>query len=184
MGAKMFKFEQLDKKKTYVGLQCSKTLLGKKIVKYSKEYAPNSSRIPSHVMGLKFRYGSWWIFESHITGNKKYNIRDGVVRTRQDVWEKIENPEEYEVYPLKLKVRKLEEYIGLPYGVGDIKELLQASLFHTNGKQKDHNGLICSEYIALCNDYVCKYYNLPAYCITPAHFQNYFDSKNIQAVGK
>ena len=178
----MFNFDLLDKKKTYIGLQYGKTFIAKQIQKFSKEYAPNSKEIPTHVLGLKFRYGTWWIFESHAKGFKKLGVPAGVRRMKRELWEQIEDKNEFCVYPMKLKVRSLESYIGQPYGMGDIKALMKASIFGTNGKQKDRDGLICSEYMALCNDKICKYYNLPAYCITPAHFQNYFDEKGIHAI--
>jgi len=178
----MFDFEILDKKKTYVGLQYGTSFIAKQIKKYSKEYAPDSKDIPTHVMGLKYRYGTWWIFESHAKGFKNLGIPAGVRRIKRELWEKVEATDEFCVYPLKLSIKSLENYIGLPYGVGDIKSLMRASIFHNNGKQKDRDGLICSEYIALCNKDICKYYDLPAHCITPAHFQNYFDKNGIEKI--
>ena len=59
---------------------------------------------------------------------------------------------------------------------------MKACLTDKNGKQKNREGIICSEYMALCNDEICKFYNLPAHCITPAHFQNYFDKNNIKPI--
>ena len=78
----------------------------------------------------------------------------------------------------------LEKNIGFPYGTGDIESLLRAAIFHRNGKQKDRPGLICSEYIALCSEDIQKFCNLPAWCITPAHFQHYIDTKGIKAEGR
>lgn len=182
MGAEMVNFEALDKRRTYIGLQYGTSFIAKQIKKYSKEYAPNATDIPTHVMGLKYRYGTWWIFESHAKGYKKLGVPEGVRRIKRELWEQIENKSEFVVFPLKLSIKKLEDYIGQPYGTGDIKSLMKASIFHNNGKQKDRHGLICSEYMALCNNEICKYYNLPAHCITPAHFQNYFDSKGIEGV--
>ena len=74
----------------------------------------------------------------------------------------------------------LEEHIGEQYGRGDIAALMGAAIFNNNGSQKDHKGLICSEYLALCYKPICEYYNLPPYCITPAHFQNYIDKLGIR----
>lgn len=179
----MFDFESLNKCKMYVGLQYGTSFVAKQIRKFSKEYAPESKEIPTHVCALKYRYGTWWIFESHIKGNDKLGIAKGVHRIKQEIWEKVENKSEYKVFPMSFSIRKLEDYIGQPYGKGDIKELMKASIFHNNGRQKDRDGIICSEYLALCNDKICKYYNLPAWCITPAHFQNYIDKKHIQEVG-
>jgi len=179
----MFNFEQLDKRKTYVGLQYGTSFIARQIRRFSKEYAPKSKEIPTHVCGLKYRFGTWWIFESHIKGNDKLGIAKGVHRIKREVWEQVEDKNEYNIFPMSLSIKKLEDYVGQPYGHGDIKELMKASLFNSNGKQKDRDGIICSEYIALCNNKICKYYNLPAWCITPAHFQNYFDKNGIQAIG-
>lgn len=178
----MFDFENLDKRKTYVGLQYGTSFIAKQIKKYSKEYAPNSKDVPTHVLALKYRYGTWWVFESHAGGNKDMAIPSGVRRYKREQWEQIEKKSEFRAFPLKLSIKKLEDYIGQQYGYGDIKELMKASMKHTNGQQKDRKGLICSEYIALCNDKICKYYQLPAWCITPAHFQNYFDTLGIEGV--
>lgn len=182
MGAVMFNFEALDKRRTYIGLQYGTSFIAKQIKKYSCIYAPNSTEIPTHVMGLKYRYGAWWIFESHAKGFKKLGIPAGVRRIKRDLWEQVENKSEFAVFPIKLSIRKLEDYIGQIYGTGDIRSLMKASIFHNNGKQKDRQGLICSEYLALCNDEICNFFNLPAHCITPAHFQNFLDAKNIKGV--
>ena len=179
----MFNFDDLDKRRTYIGLQYGTSFIAKQIRKYSREYAPDSKEIPTHVCGLKYRFGTWWIFESHADGNSKIGIPKGVRRIKRELWEKTEATDEFRVYPLTLNVKKLEDYIGQPYGKGDIKELMKASIFNSNGKQKDRDGLICSEYMALCNNKICKYYDLPAWCITPAHFQDYFDKNGIQAIG-
>ena len=178
----MLDFSMLDKRKTYIGLQYGTSFIAKQIMKYSKEYAPNSKEIPTHVMALKYRYGIQWIFESHANGFKDLGIPAGVRRIKQDLWEQVESEQEFHIFPMKLSIKKLEEYIGLPYGAGDIRSLMKASIFHNNGKQKNRKGLICSEYIALCNKEICKFYDLPAHCITPAHFQNYIDNKQIARV--
>lgn len=179
----MFNFEELDKRRTYIGLQYGTSFIAKKIKKYSKEYAPNSKEIPTHVFALKYRYGSWWIYESHMDGHIKKGVPSGVRRYKAEIWQQIENESEFKIFPMKFSIKKLEDYIGQPYGKGDIKELMKASIFKTNGKQKDRDGLICSEYLALCNDEICKYYNLPAWCITPAHFQNLIDAFGIEPIG-
>lgn len=113
------------------------------------------------------------------------SIPEGVRRYTIDKWLEIEKKtqEEFKLYPLKLNFKTLEKNIGFPYGTGDIESLLRAAIFHRNGKQKDRPGLICSEYIALCSEDIQKFCNLPAWCITPAHFQNYLDSNNIKPVG-
>lgn len=178
----MFNFDKLDKKKTYVGLQYGTSIISKQIRKLTKSFAPNSKEVPSHVLGLKYRLGTWWIFESHAKGDRKLGITDGVRRCKKEVWDKVETKNNIKFYPMKLNEFKLEDYIGQQYGVGDIESLMKACIINKNGKQKDREGIICSEYMALCNDEIQKFYNLPPHCITPAHFQNYFDTKKIQPV--
>jgi hypothetical protein len=171
----MIDFEKLDKRKTYLGLQYGTSLIAKQIKRFSKCYAPDSKEIPSHVLAFVYRLGEWWIYESHADGNKDLGVPSGVRRYKLSVWLQIEKntQNQFKAVPFKINFKSLEHYIGLPYGTGDIKELLKAALFHSNGKQKDRKGLICSEYIALCAPYVSEFYNLPAYCITPAHFEDY-----------
>ena len=174
----MIHFDKLDKKSTYLATQCGEGLISKKIRKYSKDYAKNSIRIPTHVLGLIFEEGEWHIYESHMRGFKEIGIPSGVRRMSVNVWKIIEETclDQFEAHKLKLNPEELKKHLGEPYSLGDIRSLLHAALFHTNGKQKDRKGLICSEYMALCFPEICKKYNLPAWCITPAHFQDYFDN--------
>lgn len=179
------KLDNLDKSKTYIGLQYGNSLIAKKIRKFSKDYAPDSKEIPTHVCGLVFRYEEWWVFESHADGIKKLGIPSGVRHYRAERWEDIEPKcnDEYKFYELPLSEKLLEEFIGQSYSLGDIESLLRASIFHRNGKQKDKRGLICSEYIASCCPQIIEYFDLPPYCITPAHFQKYVDDNSIKEVG-
>lgn len=171
----MIDFEKLDKNKTYLGLQYGTSLIAKQIKRFSKCYAPDSKEIPTHVLAFVYRLGEWWIYESHADANKDLGVPSGVRRYKLSVWLEIEKntQNQFKAVPFDIDFKKLENYIGQPYGVGDIRNLLKAAIFHNNGKQKDRKGLICSEYIALCAPYVPEFYNLPAYCITPAHFEDY-----------
>lgn len=175
-------FDKLDKNKTYVGLQYGESLISKQIMKLTRRFAKNSKVIPSHVLGLKYRFNSWWIFEAHAKGNRKLGVPDGVRRCKKEIWDKIETKNNFKIYEMNLEEEKLEEYIGQQYGLGDIESLMHACLHNSNGKQKDREGIICSEYMALCNKDIRDFCELPAHCITPAHFQNYFDMKKIEPV--
>ena len=177
----MIDFEKLDKHKIYLGLQYGKSLISKEIRKFSKCYAPNSKDIPTHVFAIVYRLDNWWIYESHLKGHSDYGVPSGVRRYKLDVWLQIEkkSQEEFVAVPLDMDFKLLEHYIGFGYGVGDIKSLFKAAIFHTNGKQKDRKGYICSEYLALCAPYVAEAYKLPAYCITPAHFQDYAENHHL-----
>ena len=182
----MINFENFDKKIKYLGLQYGmNSFIAKQIRKYSKCYCPDAKEVPTHVLAFSYENSDWWVYESHAKGNKKLGISAGVRRYKAKKWLELEadNLKEFKAYPLDIDLNKLEEYIGYPYGLGDIKALLMAALRHNNGKQKNRNGYICSEYIALCYPKICEFYNLPAHCITPAHFQDYLDKYNIEAVG-
>ena len=182
----MINFENFDKKIKYLGLQYGmNSFIAKQIRKYSKCYCPDAKEVPTHVLAFSYENSDWWVYESHAKGNKKLGIPAGVRRYKAKKWLELEaeNLEEFKAYPLDIDLNKLEEYIGYPYGLGDIKALLMAALKRNNGKQKNRNGYICSEYIALCYPKICEFYKLPAHCITPAHFQDYLDKYNIEAVG-
>lgn len=175
----MIDFSKLNKNKTYIGLQYGEGLISREIRKFSKDYAKDSEKIPTHVLGFVFEEGEWHIYESHARGFKTIGIPSGVRRMGVEIWRKIEENtlDQFVAYEHKLDSDKLKLYLGEPYSLGDIRSLLHAALTQSNGKQKNRNGLICSEYISLCCDDICKTYNLPAWCITPAHFQDFFDKK-------
>ena len=182
----MINFENFDKKIKYLGLQYGmNSFIAKQIRKYSKCYCPDAKEVPTHVLAFSYENSDWWVYESHAKGNKKLGIPAGVRRYKAKKWLELEaeNLKEFKAYPLDIDLNKLEEYIGYPYGLGDIKALLMAALKHNNGKQKNRNGYICSEYIALCYPKICEFYKLPAHCITAALFQDYLDKYNIEAVG-
>lgn len=62
----MIFFGELDKNKTYIGLQYGNSAIAKKIIKYTRQYAPNSQDIPTHVFAIIYR---------HELGDcKQYNI--------------------------------------------------------------------------------------------------------------
>lgn len=174
----MIDFDALDKSKTYLAVQYGEGLISKKIRKYSKQYAPNSKKIPTHVLALVFEEETWFIYESHARALKEFAIAAGVRRFPVDEWKIVEKDtqEQFEAYELEINKEELKKHIGEPYSVGDIRSLFFAALLHNNGKQKDRNGLICSEYMALCYPKICEFYGLPAWCITPAHFQDYIEN--------
>ena len=174
----MIDFNSLNPKKTYLGLQYGKSFVAKKIVKYSKIYAPNSEKIPTHVFALIFCYGNWRIYESHLKAYKKQGVPSGVRRYKSAKWLEIEqnNLNEFEAVEYHFSRKLLEEFIGQSYGLGDIKALMGAALLKNNGEQKDRQGLICSEYLALADKgQICNFSGLKPHCITPAHFQNFLD---------
>lgn len=181
----MINFDKLNKKKTYCGLQYGDSLIAKEIRKFSKCYAPNSKEIPTHVAMFVYRFDSWWVYESHSKGCKALGVPEGVRRYRIEIWKHIEKnwQSEFKAFQIDVDLKVLENLIGQPYGTGDIKSLMKAALFKTNGKQKDRFGEICSEYFAEAYPKICEFYGLPAHCITPAHVQNYIDIMKIKEAG-
>ena len=178
----MIDFSKLNKNKTYIGLQYGSGFVSKKIREYSKEYAKDSEKIPTHILGLVYEEGEWHIYESHAKGFEKICVNSGVRRMSETIWKIIEKDtqDEFEAFELDLDRAELKKHLGEQYSLGDIRALLHAALFHNNGKQKDRKGLICSEYISLCFFEICRYYNLPSWCITPAHFQDFIDKGGVK----
>lgn len=173
----MIDFDSLDKNKTYIGLQYGEGFISKKIRKYSKRYAKNSERIPTHVLAFVYENDGWKIYESHARGFKNLEIAAGVRRMTLEQWQKAEAEtlDQFIAVEMPLNLDVMKKHLGEAYSLGDIRSLFLAAIFHRNGKQKDRDGLICSEYMALCYPPICEKYNLPPWCITPAHFQDYID---------
>lgn len=178
----MIQFDELDKEKTYIGLQYGTSKLAQKIVKYSKQYAPDSPDIPTHVFAIVYRHElkEWWIYESHLKENKELGFPSGVRRYSLKKWLKseIRNLHQFEAYPFNFDRYILEDLVGFKYGTGSIASLMLAAIKKNNGKQKDRKGYICSEYLACCNPNICAFFELPVWCITPAHFQQYLIKAN------
>lgn len=182
----MINFEILDKNKTYICLEQGQGKISDVIRKYSREYCYNIQSVPSHVFALVYdkQCKQWLIYESHIVGSKMGCLASGTRRYYKPILEKV-FPQvciHSNVYEANVNEEKLKEYLCKPYGVGDIFALMNASKRHALGKKKDHFGYICSEYIALSFPAICSYFNLPAHCITPAHFLRYFLDNDIEEI--
>ena len=175
----MIFFGELDKNKTYIGLQYGNSAIAKKIIKYTRQYAPNSQDIPTHVFAIIYRHelGDWWIYESHIKENKELGFPSGVRRYSAKKWKKaeIKNIHQFEAYPFPFDRYYLEDFVGFRYGTGSIASLMLAGIKKKNGSQKNRAGYICSEYLACCNPNISTYFELPVWCITPAHYQRYLE---------
>lgn len=179
----MIDFKTLDKGVTYLGLHYGTSPISRKITELTRCYAPEAEKIPSHVLALAHRFDEWWILESHSDPVKEFVLPSGTRHYTQDVWEKIETKSLKNFYavPMDFDLRALEKLIGQPYGLGDIAALAKVTLLHRNGTQKDRKGQICSEYLARCQKrapgvpLITEHFNLPAHCITPAHWQAFVD---------
>lgn len=180
----MIVFDKLDKRSKYCLLEYGTGFCAKQIKKFTKEYCKNVKEIPTHVAMAVYRLGAWWIYESHAKANKELGIPSGVRRYKADKWLEIEKPEKFKAFKVKLDFKQMEEHIGECYGMGDIKALMHAAIHHSNGQQKDRKGLICSEYFAMCCADLRKFFqNLPCWCITPAHIQNWLNKTGITEDG-
>ena len=176
-------FNKLDKRKSYIVLEYGTSLVSKLIDKFTEDYYPCVKRRPSHVLALKHLGYCWQIFESHLQPTE--SLESGVRTYSQFLFE-AEFPKIMKstgvVYPFPTDLRKLKSLLGQPYGVGDILSLGKSYFLHSNGKQKDRTGYICSEYIASANKEIQSYFNLPPHCITPAHFLRYLEENNIKPI--
>lgn len=173
-------FENLDKTKTYIGLQFGTSLIAKKIAKYSKIYCPYADKVPTHIIALIYRLGDWFIYESTHTARLELGLNSGVRHYKQDKFSKIEDINEYKFYQIDLDFKALDELLGEQYAMASIKDLMLATIHKNNGKQKDRQGYICSEYIAAAFYPIREYFKLPACCITPAHFMQYIIDNGIK----
>jgi len=180
----MINFDLLDKNRIYLGLQYGNSKIAKEIKRFSKRYAPNSKHIPTHVCAFVYRkdLGVWYVYESHLKGCGKHGVPSGVRRYSLEKWLQIEAKalKEFKAIPLDFNFIELEDIVGHRYGKGDIMSLMLAAIKRNNGAQKDRKGFICSEYLAIAYPAICKFFdNLPPWCVTPAHFQNYIESKGL-----
>lgn len=175
-------FENLDKTKTYIGLQFGKSLIAKKIAKYSKIYCPNVDKVPTHIIALVYRLDDWFIYESTYTARLELGLNSGVRHYKQDKFSQLEDINEYKFYQIDLDFKALDELLGEQYAMASIKDLMLAGIKKDNGKQDDRQGLICSEYIARAYYPIKEYFSLPAWCITPAHWYKYILDNNIKEV--
>ena len=176
--------KDLKKSKMWIGLQFGNSLIAKQIKKYSKVYYPYTNKLATHVIALVYQYGHFYVYEATIASNKTFGLNSGARHYTLKKFFKIEEKSlrEYVFYPIKFNKRILDDRLGESYAFGSIKDLILAGTFKNNGKQKDRTGVICSEYLALAYKDIQKYFNLPAYCITPAHWQRYCEEMGLTPV--
>ena len=177
-------FENLDKTKTYVGLQVGTSLISKKIQKYSKVYCLDADFCPSHVIALVHKNNKWFIYESTHTAKPELGLNSGARHYDCEKFLKIEDNklDQYHFYQIDLDINVLDELLGEKYAMASIKDLMLSAIFKNNGKQVDRVGVICSEYVAMSYPPISKYFDLPNWCITPAHWKRFVDGNNISEV--
>lgn len=172
--------DNLDKRRSYVCLETGRSAISRQIQRLTKQFVNEDLRdkVPSHIFMLVYEKPDWIIYESHMKGIKEYGIPSGV-RCYKASLPFVEDVLCRSVgYPLRINKRLAKKHIGEPYGVKDILELAKVCLIsHNNGEQPDREGLICSEYAALCYPKIMKDLELPAHCITPGHWLQYLSSK-------
>lgn len=172
--------DNLDKRRSYVCLETGRSAISRQIQKLTKQFVDEELRdkVPSHVFMLVYEKPYWVIYESHMKGIKEYWIPAGVRCYKADLPFVDDVLRRTVCFPLRINKRTLKQYLGEPYGVRDIFELAKVCLItHDNGTQPDREGLICSEYAALCYPKIMKDLNLPAHAITPSHWLQYLYSK-------
>lgn len=176
--------KDFKKYKMYIGLQFGKSLIANQIKKYSKVYYPQSGdNLATHVVALIYHHRKFYIYESTIAENKKEGLNSGARHYTLKKFLRIEEKAipEYIFYPMHFNLAKLDENLGCSYAFGTIKDLILAGTFKKS-KAKDRTGVICSEYLALANKEICKYFNLPPYAITPAHWQRFCEEQNLNGL--
>ena len=176
-------FNSLDKQKTYVGLQYGPGISSKIIRLFTRQYCPNHD-IPIHVFCFANNGEDWLIYQSCYRANPRLGTFPGASKSKAEEWaiSRRNHRKKCEVFEVDVNIAPLEENIGVKYGLKDVLKLGKAILLGRNGKQQDSPGVLCSEYIALGIDNICKFYNIPSWCITPAHFKDYFIQNGIATV--
>lgn len=177
-------FDNFDKTKTYIGLQFGTSLIAKRIATYSKIYCPHTNKVPTHIIALVYRLGDWFIYESTHTARLELGLNSGCRHYKQEKFKLVEKDaiDEYKFYQVDLDFKPLDELLGEQYAMKSIKDLMLAGIHKNNGSQKDRQGYICSEYIAKAFKPITEYFNLPEWCITPAHWYKYVIDKDIKEV--
>ena len=172
--------ENLDKRRSYLCLETGRSAISRQIQKLTKQFVEEELRdkVPSHVFMLVYEKPDWVIYESHMKPIKEFGIPSGVRCYKASLPFVADVLRRTVCFPLRINKRLAKKYLGEPYGVRDIFELAKVCLIsHNNGEQPDREGLICSEYAALCYPKITKDLNLPAHCITPGHWLQYLSSK-------
>lgn len=172
--------ENLDKRRSYLCLETGRSAISKQIQKLTKQFVEEGLRdsVPSHIFMLVYEKPDWIIYESHMQPIKDFGIPSGVRCYKASLPFVDDVLRRSICYPLRINKRLAKKYLGEPYGVRDILELAKVCLIsHNNGEQPNREGLICSEYAALCYPKITKDLELPAHTITPAHWLQYLSSK-------
>ena len=163
----MLNINNLDKFKTYIGIQIGDNLIAKAIQELSKDeiHLP-ANKIASHVFAMYYKDG-WKVAESHIRTN-------GVKISAYEDWIKKETPEHNNVFQRDLNIEVLEFWARFNphYSLGEIAELAVSEIANKE-LGVDCAGLTCSEYCALADKKfkICYQFNLPPHNIKPCHFQ-------------
>lgn len=168
--------DSLDKRRSYVCLETGTSAISRQIQRLTKQFVSEELRdkIPSHVFMLVYEKPYWVIYESHMTPRKAEHIPSGVRRYPAMYPFVLDVLARSVAFPVKLDRKVMRKHLGEPYGVKDILELAKVCLItHDNGEQPNREGLICSEYAALCYPKIMKDLNLPAHAVTPAHWLGY-----------
>ena len=172
--------ENLDKRRSYLCLETGRSAISRQIQRLTKQFVDEELRdkVPSHVFMLIYEKPDWIIYESHMQGIKEFDIPSGVRSYKADL-PFVEDILRRSIgFPLRINKKLAKKYLGEPYGVRDIFELAKVCLIsHNNGEQPNREGLICSEYAALCYPKIMQDLNIPAHCITPGHWLQYLSSK-------
>lgn len=166
----MIDIEKLNKKKTYLGYTYGDSSISKSIQYCSKDDTDiPQDEIASHVFGLVFKKGGWYVYESHLVWN-------GVKKLLYTNWIKDYTRDKIFCFPRTLNISVLEFYANPLFNPGYSKasifglalEALSDKLFWN-----DSPGMVCSEFIARADKgfKICYKYKLKTHQIKPIHWQ-------------
>ncbi len=176
--------KDLKKHKMWIGLQFSKSLIAKKIKKYSRIYYPQAFDIASHVLAIIYINRKFYVYESTIEENKQEGLNSGCRHYPLKKFLRIEKKaiSEYVLYPINFDFKILDENLGNSYAYSTIKDLMLSAILKKNNKNPDRIGKICSEFLADAYKPIQKYYDLKAWQITPAHWQRYCEEQKLKSI--
>ncbi len=179
---KLTSLNLLNPSNTYLALVYGISPKAKVMTAITSRFAPFSERVPIHTAGMRYKDGVWYFFETSEHG-KKQGVIPGVRSVAADLWQKIRHSlDSIRIFKYELDKTKLDEYLGLPYGRKNLINIGLYSLFGIKTPKPFSKGMTCAEYIAHANDEICKFYRAKPHCITPAHYQDFFDRKGMTQV--
>lgn len=166
----MINLENLDKNKTYVGWNIGTGFISQAIQNMSKkETLLPLNQIATHIFAIVFQHDEWQVFESHLQWK-------GCRKLFYSTWVKDYTSDSIFVAERELNIDSLEFYANPLFNPGySCANIGSLAIEEINSKMifNDSPGMVCSEYIANCdNDFAISYkLSKKCYMIKPIHWQ-------------